>query len=104
VASLLMAVMHRATDSQYRFMAPASLTRPLIALAIVILITGAFTGGFGMKILGSSRYGGRNYFYLAMAIIGFFALCSRQIPKQAAGLYAALFFLPGITSAISHLA
>jgi O-antigen ligase len=76
----------------------------LLVLAGVVVATGLMTGGFGLKMLGSSQYGGKHYFYFLAAVAGYFVFTSRRIPPHQAGWYVALFFLAGLASAVSILA
>jgi hypothetical protein len=104
VASLFFAVLNRSVDPEARFTEIPSLTKPIIFLSAVVAITCLVTGGIGLRSLGSVRYGGRNYVYVATAIAGYFALSSRRIPVEKSGLYVAMFFLPGMLSLIPTLA
>ena len=104
VLCLLFAIINRATNPDAKLMTAPSITRALLLLAAVISITGFLTGGFGSRFLGSSQFGGRKYYYLLGAIIGYFALASRRIPAHRASLYTAFFFLSGLTALIGHLA
>jgi hypothetical protein len=104
LVSLLLAVLNRATDPHFRFMLVPSVTRPLVAFLIVVIATCMLTGGFGLRVLGSSTYGGRNYVYLVLSIAGYFALCSKRVPLHSAPFYVGLFFLAGVTSIVSNLA
>src|SRR5262249_30328085 len=76
----------------------------LLVLLGVVLITAMFTGGLGARSLGSSRYGGKGYFYILAAGAGYFALSSQRISQRRAGLYVAMFFLPSLTALISNFA
>jgi hypothetical protein len=103
-AGLLVAVVSRAVSPNARFVIEPSITRSLLVLAGVVVATGLMTGGFGVHLLGSGRYGGRNYFYFLAAVAGYFVLTSRRIPPHRAGLYVALFFLSGLTFLLIDLA
>jgi len=46
-----------------------------------------------MVAFGGEVAGGKRYFYLLLAIIGYFALTAQRIPRERANLYVALFFL-----------
>jgi hypothetical protein len=97
-------VLNRTVNRQAQFIVVPSLTRSLLLLAAVVVATAMMTGGTGARLLGSSQFGARKYFYLLAAIAGYFALTSRRIPAHRAGLYLACFFLSGITAAIPNLA
>jgi hypothetical protein len=80
------------------------LTYSLLLLTAVTVITAWLTGGIGVRSLGSSQYGGGKYVTLLAGIAGYFALTSRRIPPNRAGLYVACFFLSGMTYGIATLA
>lgn len=101
---MFFAVLNRSVNPQSKFLQPPDLTRPVLALTAVVLITAMLTGGIGLRALGGQSIGGKNYIYVLATIAGFFALSSRPIPEHRAHLYLALFFLPGLTSLVSPLA
>jgi hypothetical protein len=103
-ASLLFAVLNRSVDPESRFIDIPSLTKPIIFLAAVVAITCLSTGGMGLRSFGAVRYGGRNYIYIAAAIVGYFAFSSRRIPTEKAGLFVAMYFLPGLLSFVPTIA
>jgi hypothetical protein len=101
---LAIAILNRAVNPHKRFIQVPSLTKPLIFLAGVVIITAALTGGIGVASLGSSRYGGKGYIIILAAVAGFFAMTSQRIPQQRAGLYVTLFFLSGLTALVGEAA
>jgi hypothetical protein len=101
LASLAIALVQRTLNRHLAFITVWSLILPLLFLGLVILVTGWFTGGIGMRVMNSDLYGGRRYVLLFGAILGFFALCSREIPLEKSRLYLALFFLPGAIALLS---
>ena len=101
---LLLAVLGRAVNPGARFVIESSITKSLLALAGVVVATGMLTGGFGLAMLRSSTYGGKNYFYFLAAVAGYFVLTSRRLPPHRAGLYVAFFFLSSLTYVLSDLA
>lgn len=101
---LFFAVLSRAVNPKAQFIHIPSVTNSLLALAAVVVITAMLTGGIGVASLGSSQYGGGRYVNFLMAIAGYFALVSRRIPPQRAGLYVACFFLSGLNYAIGNFA
>ena len=101
---LLFAIVSRAVSADARFLIEPSVTKSLLALLGVVVVTAMATGGFGVRMLGAGQYGGKNYFYFLAAIAGYFVFTSRRIPPHRAGLYVALFFLSGLTFAVSDLA
>lgn len=79
----------------------------LVTLVIVltcVLTTAALTGGIGMRVFGSATYGGRKYFALIVAIIGFFALTMAILPRRFAQRDVGIFTLGPITTAFSNVA
>jgi hypothetical protein len=97
-------VLHRAVNSQARFISAPQITRPLILLLAVVFFTAELTGGFGMKSLGNeSVVGGKRYIFLIVAILGFFALTAKQIPTKRAGLFVGLFFCGSCAGIIGDL-
>ena len=101
--TLSFGVMSRATNPTHKFLCPIPLTLSVLLLAAVALGTMIATGGFGARVLGSAKHGGKAYFYIFLAIVGFFALASQRIPPKRAVLFAGLFFISGITEAASDL-
>ena len=101
--SFTIAILQYALNRKMRFLHAPSVVWPLITLTLVILVTARLTGGFGARILGGDTYGGKRYFTILVAIIGFFAIINRQIPPKRATLYVALFFLGAGTMAIGNL-
>jgi hypothetical protein len=94
---------HRILDKRVRFLSVPQLTKPLLLLVVVVFATAELRGGFGLRSMGGETIGGRRYFQIIMAVLGFFALTARPIPKRRAHRYTALFFLSGVVSAISVL-
>lgn len=103
VISLGLSIVEHIMNPQRHFLRVPSVTVPLLALAIVAVITAKMTGGIGMHALGSDVYGGRKYMYLFLGIAGYFALTSRAIPPEKARFYAGLYFLGGVTTLIGDL-
>src|SRR5439155_8065833 len=99
-SSLLFGLLSRSVNPEHRFVYIPSLTRPLLFLLAVVVITSLMTGGFGLRALGAERYGGRGYFYIFAAVAGYFAFCTRRIPPERAGLYVGMFFLASLTPII----
>src|SRR5262249_20181478 len=73
-----------------------------IFLLVVIFITGMLTGGFGLRIFGSSKVGGKGYWMLLGGGAGFLAMLAQRIPREKALLYLRLFFLPSITNGVGY--
>jgi len=80
-----------------------NLTWSLLFLFAVTYLTAQATGGSGSRALGSGQFGGRRYFYIWGAIAAYFAISAFPVAAEKRKLYAALFFLSGITSIVSNL-
>jgi hypothetical protein len=104
VAGLFIAVLNRSINARDEFLAEPALTRPILVLTAVVVVIAMTTGGIGLRILGSQLIGGKSYVWIFAAVAGFFAFSSRSIPESRAYLYAAMFFLPGLTSMIGRFA
>ncbi len=105
VVGFALAVLNRTMDKQYAFLNAPAVTWSLVFLAAVVIATAKLTGGINLRMFGGQgSIGGKGYFYILLAIIGYFAITSQRVPPQRALLYASLFFLSGGTSAISNLA
>src|SRR5437867_8185080 len=55
--SLLIAIGQYILNRKLKFLAPASVVRPLLFLTVVVLITAKCTGGIGLKSIGGETYG-----------------------------------------------
>jgi len=101
---LMITVLQYILSREHRLISVPSLTWPLLAMAAVVLLTAKLTGGIGLRSFGSNVYGGKRYFLMLLAILGYFVLVSRRIPFKKANLYVALFFLGSGTMAIGSTA
>jgi hypothetical protein len=101
--SFAISILQYTLNRKMRFLHAPSLMWPLFLLTAIILVTARFTGGFGVRVLGGDTYGGKRYFVVLVAVLGYFAIINRRIPPQRAGLYVMLFFLGGATMAIGDL-
>jgi len=101
--SLLISILQYTLNRRMKFLSVPLVARPLLFLTVVILLTARLTGGMGMRILGGDAQGGKKYFIIFAAVLGYFAITNRRIPPQRAGLYVALFFLGAATMAIANL-
>jgi hypothetical protein len=88
---------------QKSFLPAPELTRPLLFLGGVVLVTAEYRGGIGIRALGGGSYGGRYYVYIFAAIAGYFALTSETIPFRKAKKLSDWFFLSGISAALGNL-
>jgi hypothetical protein len=98
------AILNRSVNPHKRFINVPSLTKPLVFLVGVVIITAGLTGGIGLNALGASRAGGKGYFFIFAAMAGYFGFTSQRIPPERAGLYVTLFFLSGLTALVSQVA
>jgi len=90
-------------DKQIRFQNVRAITWPLVFLTLVILVTAKLTGGIGLRSLGGGVYGGKRLVFILAAIVGYYAISSQRIPIEKAARYTGLFFLSGMTGAVSNL-
>jgi hypothetical protein len=102
--SFLISVLQYILNRRQGFLRAPLVARPLIFLTVVILATAYLTGGIGIKALGGESYGGKRYFVIFGAVLGYFAITSRQIPPGRAALYVWLYFLGGISLSVGNLA
>jgi hypothetical protein len=89
---------------QQKFLRVPEMARPLLFLGGVVLATACYRGGIGLQIMGGASNGGKNYFYVIGAILGYFALTAEPIPILKSGRLAALYFLSGTTYVLSNIA
>ncbi|MEW6157500.1 MAG: O-antigen ligase family protein [Verrucomicrobiota bacterium] len=82
-----------------------SVTWPLVCFVLWVLVTAKMTGGIGFRALGSEIYGGKRYFFIFAAVLGYFALSMRPIsdPRKQL-LYPSLYFVSGISAVLSNVA
>ena len=101
--SLLISVIQHTLNREVQFIHVPTIAWPILFLTAVILVTAKLTGGIGLAIGGGNNVGGKKYVFLLGAVIGYYALTAHQIPKKKAFLCVALFFVCGLTSAISSI-
>jgi len=101
--SLLISIVQYIVDRRNRFLCASSVTRPLLLLAALVLATAVCRGGIGLRSFGSELYGGKRYFLIFAAIIGYFAFISRPVAPRYAARSVALFFLGSAVAAIGDL-
>ncbi|HUS36057.1 MAG TPA: O-antigen ligase family protein [Verrucomicrobiae bacterium] len=76
----------------------------LILVMVSVMITAAATGGIGMRVFGSSTFGGRKYIALIASFIGFLALTMAVLPRRFAQRDVGIFTLGPVTTGFSNLA
>jgi hypothetical protein len=101
--SLGISITHRILDRDFRFINVPQVIWPMLALALVVLVTAQLTGGIGFRALGGESYGGRKYIFVLTSIAAYFALTAARIPPEKAGLYLGLYFLGALTNFIGDL-
>ncbi len=85
------------------FLRAPELTKPLLFLAVVVLMTARIRGAFGLHAFGSAVFGGKRYVYLLGAIMGYFALTSQPISLLKSARAVKLFFLSGLSCGLTNL-
>ena len=101
--SFFISVLNRTLGKRDTFLHVPSVAWALICLTLVIVVTAMFTGGIGSRALGSETYGGRRYFGVFGAILGYFALVAQRISLERARRAAHGYFLSGVTALGSDL-
>jgi hypothetical protein len=104
MAGITFALLNRFVNPEARFIPIPSLAKPLLFLLGAVIFTSWVRGGIGLRVLGSSSYGSKSYFWLFSAIAGFFAMTSQRIPKERAALFTGIYFLLGSTALVANLA
>jgi hypothetical protein len=100
----LIAFLQYILNRKHKVIYVRELTRPLILLAVVTIVTAEARGGFGMRAFGGETFGAKRYLFILSAIVGYFAITSQRIPKHRVPLYVALYFLGTVTMAIGEFA
>ncbi len=86
----------------HRSLQTFSITVPIIVLGVAVICTAFLTGGLGFRVMGSGSVGGKRYLMMFGAIVAYFAMTSRQMPRESVWLYVGLFFLGGLTNLIAE--
>lgn len=102
--SLVIVVLSRMLRKSEGTCRPLKLTLPLVLLTAVVVVTAVINGGFGGRVLGSERWGLRNYVFIFGAVVGFFAITARSIPRERVWLAAFVYVGGAMTAIISDLA
>ena len=102
VVGFALAFLSRCMSVKFRFYNDRFLTVALIAFVAAICLTILTSGGIGLRALGSESHGGKKYFFIFGAIVGYFALVSRTIPRRRAMFYAGAFLLSSLTAMLSY--
>lgn len=75
----------------------------LLLLTAVVFVTAEAQGGLGSRALGSEMFGGRKYYAIFFAVLGFYALRRIQISDKQRWVYVGLFFGGTVLSMASNL-
>jgi hypothetical protein len=103
IAGFGVAALSRCLTDKARFHHDRWLTLAVLAFVGAVLFTAYNSGGIGVRSAGSSTYGGKKYFFIFGAAMGYFALVSRAVPPHRAMLYCSVFFLSTLTSILSYV-
>ena len=101
--SLLIAVTERILNSEKRFLRVSVMTWPLLFLVAVIVMTASLTGGIKLHSMGGESGGGRKYIEILLGIATYFALTSREIPRNHWKWYLMLYLLSPLLGVFSQL-
>jgi O-antigen ligase len=102
--SLTITVLNKVMESESPWLNVPSVTRPLLFLALVVIVTTQLTGGWGLAALGSETYGGKKTVLVIAAMVGFFALSTQPVPLAKAQRYLGMYTLSSLTAMLSNLA
>ncbi|HYV29457.1 MAG TPA: O-antigen ligase family protein [Candidatus Eisenbacteria bacterium] len=101
--SLLISIVQYILNPRLKFLHAPAVTKPLLFLVLVVLVTAKLTGGIGLNSLGSETMGGKKYVFLLSGVVAYFALISQRITPKRAYLCFALFFLGSLSTMIGEL-
>jgi hypothetical protein len=102
--SLLFSAIQHALNRDSVFIRVPSLTKPLLFMAIVVLVTAQMTGGIGLYIFGGSGgIGGKRYIWLLSAILGYFAVTAKRIPPRKVLMYVTFFLLGTVATSVCNV-
>jgi hypothetical protein len=101
-ASLGITLLQRSLGGVKHLLSVPQVTWSLLFMIGVEVLTARLTG-MGLHAFGSEISGGRRYIYMLGSILSYFALSSRRIPPERAGVCVALFCLSGLTGIVTDL-
>ena len=104
ISVFLIVLIKTLNRGQMRLIFVPSVAWPLIVLTLVTMVTAHFTGGVGIRAIGSDVFGGKRYVYEWAAIAGFFAISALPIDPSKRQFLAAGFFLSSVTAAVGNVA
>ena len=103
--SLSLVLIERSFFRDREFLTVPLLTRWLLVLTVVVLITMLARGGLAIQWVGAGEMaGGRKYLYILGAVAGYFAFSLKPVPPEQASLLIGLYFLGGLAGFIGPLA
>jgi O-antigen ligase len=102
-ASLGISIVARGLGDQTPRCWTTSTAMPLLALAAVIILTAALTGGVSGRSLGAEGWGGKRYLRVLGAILVFFAIAARPVNLSQVTQIASGYFLSGVVAVVSNL-
>ena len=103
VLTLGIVILNHIINRDQMFVAVPSVTKTLLFLGAVVLLTAKLRGGVGIRAFGGDSYGGKAYIFILLGIAGYFALTSTVIPLERIPKTIGLFFLSGVTAIVGHL-
>ena len=103
VLGFSVALLSRFMSVKYRFHNDRFMAVALTAFVGVLLVTAYGNGGIGLRSTGSETYGGKKYFLILGAVMGYYALVSRGIAPRRGLLYTSVFMLSALTAVLSYL-
>ena len=101
--SLMLSVLQRTMRNKETFIRVPSVANSVIFIGLVAAVTAGLTGGIGGRALGTEGWGAKRYLGVFGAVIGYFAIVAKAVPKEKAVRYASMFTLSGITSALCDM-
>jgi hypothetical protein len=103
VVGFLFAIVNRCIDSERRLLVGGQIPWAILCLGLVVAGTAALTGGAGLSVLGSARYGGKYYVFILGGILAYFVLAANRMPASRGMVITAVYFLSGVTSLLGIL-
>jgi hypothetical protein len=93
-------IVQKAMSAPMRPVRVKMITIPLVVLVAIVFITAYFRGGVGFQAFGSSIIGGKAYFWILAATLGYFAITANEVPLEKRRFYLNLFLLGALANAI----
>ena len=80
--SLGISILQYTLNRKMKFLHAPSIAWPLILLTVVIFVTARLTGGLSIRLFGGAVYGGKKYFTILAAVIGFLPSSTARFPRS----------------------